>query len=279
MRLAGVVTLYHPKHDVFDNIMSYADALDMLLVCDNSEKPARELGRKLMEYENISYMAFEENMGIAFPLNKALANAEGCDWLLTMDQDSRFEPGGFQQYMQAVREIMNRETECAAFAVRLSSDRPAFDASYQDVPVAITSGSVVNVKVALAVGGFDEDLFIDEVDHEFCYRLRSHGYKIIRVNSVVMAHSIGQSERRSFLWKTPLVYHHPAIRKYYITRNRIYVQKKYPTVRKKYLYLIMRNFITVLLYEKQKIKKIRYMIYGLYDGLLGRMGKWGHEEK
>lgn len=275
MRLAGVVTLYHPDDEVFGNILSYADALDMLYVCDNSEEPAQELGRRLEERKNVRYLAFGENKGIAYPLNQVLKEAGDCDWLLTMDQDSRFREGVFCQYLRAVQKILQQKTKCGAFAVRLSGDEPGGEPFCQEVPFAVTSGSLIHVRTALQVGGFDEALFIDEVDHEFCYRLRLHGYKILRVNSVVMEHSIGHSERRRFLWMAPVVYHHPPIRKYYITRNRIYVQKKYPEVRKRYLYLILKNFITVLLYETQKAKKIRYMLRGLYDGLSGRMGKWG----
>ena len=39
MKLAGVVTLYHPDDEVLGNMKSYMSALDVLYVMDNTETP------------------------------------------------------------------------------------------------------------------------------------------------------------------------------------------------------------------------------------------------
>ncbi len=39
MKLAGVVTLYHPDDEVLGNIESYLSALEVLYVMDNTETP------------------------------------------------------------------------------------------------------------------------------------------------------------------------------------------------------------------------------------------------
>lgn len=39
MKLAGVVTLYHPDDEVLGNIESYLSSLEVLYVMDNTETP------------------------------------------------------------------------------------------------------------------------------------------------------------------------------------------------------------------------------------------------
>ena len=36
----------------------------------------------------------------------------------------------------------------------------------------MTSGNLLNLKIAEKIGDFEEKLFIDEVDHDYCYRIR-----------------------------------------------------------------------------------------------------------
>lgn len=40
----------------------------------------------------------------------------------------------------------------------------------------ITSGNIINISIALSCGGFDENLFIDSVDEEFCIRCQKYGF-------------------------------------------------------------------------------------------------------
>ena len=42
----------------------------------------------------------------------------------------------------------------------------------------IASGNIINLQAWNKVGRFDNSLFIDEVDHDFCHRLTQEKYKI-----------------------------------------------------------------------------------------------------
>ena len=39
-----------------------------------------------------------------------------------------------------------------------------------------------------AVGGFNEDQFIDLVDYDFCTKVRKKGYKVIQLSNIGMRH-------------------------------------------------------------------------------------------
>lgn len=108
---------------------------------------------------------------------------------------------------------------------------------------------------------FNEKFFIDEVDTEFSFRVIDGGYKIKVINDIFFKHKIGNTKRYKFGGK---VTHHNYIRRYYITRNKLYMIKIYGNrVKKKYLKEIFRDLRKIIFYEKDKLKKI-YMYYRAY---------------
>lgn len=70
--------------------------------------------------------------------------------------------------------------------------RPQIDAVNKDkvsyVDFCITSGSFVNLSVWKQIGKYDEFLFVGLVDNEYCKRVILNGYKILRLNEMLMDH-------------------------------------------------------------------------------------------
>ncbi|MBQ7497088.1 MAG: glycosyltransferase [Selenomonas sp.] len=244
---------------------------------DNSADSHESEAHELSQGGDVRYHHFPDNRGIAWPLNyvlQALGQMDG--WVLTLDQDSFFAPGVLACYIKTAESFLATDENVALFAPDWGGGalQPQGDGnSIEYVSKAITSGSLVCLEAARSVGGYNEELFIDEVDYDLCYRLRRHGYHIARINTVVLEHHVGKTERHHLLWMHPVVYHHPALRKYYITRNRIYIQRHYPELFWESLRLNVRMFFLVLLFEDDKLSKVLMMLRGLWDGLRGRMGK------
>ena len=65
--------------------------------------------------------------------------------------------------------------------------------------MAIASGSLVKAEVFGVTGFFDEAMFIDYVDTDFCLRLQKNGFKILSVASVLLEHELGQRQTRNLL--------------------------------------------------------------------------------
>lgn len=273
--IAGVVILYHPDGQVLENMKTYLMGLDILYVLDNSEARDGQLEAKLRAEPKIKYCFWGENKGIAAALNHALTLLPEGSLLLTMDQDSRFAPGDSLIYLDGVRRLMQEQPEVAMCAANYYDfgEKRFTGTGWEKVKAAITSGCVVRTSQAREIKGFDEALFIDEVDIDFSLRLVKAGYTILRCNDVVMEHHIGQSERRRFLWKRPVVHHHGALRKYYIARNRVYMMKKHSELFGAYLKLQVKSVLLILFYECDKIDKLSAIFRGVYDGIRGRMGK------
>jgi rhamnosyltransferase len=148
-----------------------------------------------------------------------------------------------------------------------------------DIDYLITSGSVVNLTLFDEIGGFDEALFIDEVDLEYCYRAKTKGYKIIKFTHIFLQHSLGKISYFRSLKSgklTPRTLHSP-LRVYYMLRNYLYVAKLYPNqfnesavIRKKALKNRIKNN---LLYGKGRFRLIKYIISAYFDYKHKKMGK------
>lgn len=282
MNIAGVTILYYPSPLTVQYIQTYLPFLKKLYIIDNTEKPLPELALSLQKLSNIVYIYDGENKGIAFRLNQALSLClqEGFEWLLTMDQDSYFQPGQMEQYLFCIQNFAQKNM-VAVFGVEYLQPLPAPAATcrYEEVAHLITSGSVVNVSLSQAVGGFDENLFIDEVDLEYCYRALRAGYKIIEIPSIFLNHHLGDVSQHislKTLKKTNRTLHAP-LRVYYMVRNFLYVQKKYKKYfpesiahNKKDLQCRIKNNI---LYNKNKVLVLRYIALGFFDFKRKKMGK------
>ena len=281
MNIAATVILYYPSMDVLANIQSYVSFAGRLYVMDNSEKADPGISRRLQELRDCVYIHDGENKGIAARLNQAcrLARHDGYSSLLTMDQDSAFTHENITGYLRCIQQFSGRE-QVAMFGVEYEgAPAIATDCAAEEIDHLITSGSIVNLDLFDAVGGFDENLFIDGVDQEYCYKSIVAGYKIVQLKNIQMAHTLGTVvSKRSLknLRMTPRTLHTP-VRLYYIMRNHLYLKAKYGqffpinTARnQKELFNRIKNN---LLYNNRRWKVLRYLLKARADFRNKNMGK------
>ena len=138
----------------------------------------------------------------------------------------------------------------------------------------ITSGTIVNVNVWALLGGFDETMFIDSVDFDFCIAARNAGYKIYKTNKTNILHEVGHSRIVNFLGKEELILNHSCQRYYYIIRNTIYLGRKHQGIPLlKQILLSIKKIILVLFFEKSKSQKIKLSIKGFIHGFFMKTNK------
>lgn len=270
MKVYAVVVWFKPREfNGHKNILSFSKFVDGLIIVDNSDTNNSHFLNSLPQAE---YLFFNENRGIATALNAGYEKAisEGADWVLTMDQDSSFESDHIQRLIKTAVELSS-DKEVAVISPAWqnisSSD------SVEECNSVITSGSLVNLSAFKRISGYNEKFFIDEVDHEFCFRLKRLGYRILRVNNVRILHSIGELITIKFMFFQLSTLNHDHIRKYYMTRNRLYMRANYSEFGLPYLKMIITDFLRVMLIEENKTLKIKYMVKGAVDYFKGKAGK------
>jgi rhamnosyltransferase len=270
MKLGGVLILYHPDIGVLSNILTYISDLDQLIVLDNSEHIHQDIADKIRSMDKTVYIPFHENRGISYALNYALKINYSFKYMMTMDQDSYFPTGEVRKYKEQIENC--HELGAAVYAVNIGKKSTL--PSVRPIWRTVTSGSVVDTDIAGRIGGFDENLFIDEVDHEYCYRAQKNGFKILQFTNICMHHKIGDPIRKVIFGRVFIIHSHNPVRKYYIVRNHIYVMKKYKNIRWGYAKNLFRLFFKTLIMEKNKKLKVLYMVRGIRDGIVGKYGKY-----
>lgn len=274
MDISAGIVLFNPDiKRLKENIDAVIIQCTHLYLVDNGSGNVDEVKGLLNQYNQskISILWNRENQGIAKALNQltSVAQKEGFDWILTLDQDSVVPSnivGEFEKY------INNSSVGilCPIICDRNKDEEIKINEDCTEIDECITSGSLLNIKAWSEIGGFDERMFIDGVDFDICYRLRQRCYKIYCIHSVVLLHELGHIEYHRFLFWKVLVKNHSVFRKYYIARNIIYVAKK-----RKSVLLAIKGILQevkllgiVLLYETDKKSKSISIIKGIRDGAM-----------
>ncbi|MDA2637647.1 glycosyltransferase [Bacillus cereus group sp. BfR-BA-01538] len=285
MIYSGIVVLYNPDtENILGNIKTFYGQLDYLFLVDNSEKPNQSLisfCRKQKSECNIQYIFQNGNFGIAHALNQGikLAKQYNSDWLLTMDQDSLFQGDSFKEYINYIEGFEDQKSDVGLFT---PYHKTKFDLVHKDVhfeykEAVMTSGNFLKLSIIESVGVFREDYFIDNVDHEFCLRLRKNGYKIVQINTVHLIHELGNITPKDFFGQIVYPTNHNYIRRYYISRNRLRMVKDYIDFDKKYCFLELKAFIKetffIILFERNKISKLKSTLWGIWDFIFNNMGE------
>ena len=265
---AGIVS-FNPDIDrLRQNIESISPQVEEVVIFDNG---SREKQHIIELFTKIIFLKSKENVGIAVALNRMLEWGEenSYQWMISLDQDSVCH----ERFVEEMRPYLTI-TENIGIAAPVIVDRNIGvvghnpENKWSEVRTCITSGSFNNITAWRNVDGYDESMFIDSVDFEYCYRLRKNGYKVIQVREIQLLHELGDSNKKRFLFWHVDVNGHSAFRKYYIAQNNVY----YPLKHHLWLHFIRGNFrnlwllIVVTLYEDNKKEKRKAIRRGWRDG-------------
>lgn len=232
-KICGVVVLYNPDVQVISNINSYASDLDEIYLYDNSINKNYIIEDLLKSIPNAVYIDKEDNLGLPVAFNEVaeIAKSKGNTWMITFDQDSIAENG----MIEAMRKFADSnycDEKIAIIAPTVNEvdekkDMPDIYYSYFDK--VIQSGAMHNLHIYSKIGGYDENLFIDEVDNEYCVRCIVNGYKIIKLNNALLMHNQQDDnvEKLFIEGTTVFINKFSADRYYYRYRNALYCYDKY----------------------------------------------------
>jgi rhamnosyltransferase len=278
MRVAASVILYHSRRSLEEVISSYVHLVERVYVIDNTETV---YNKNKSVGSNICFIHDGLNEGIAKRLNQAcnLAIKEGFAFLLTMDQDSTFENLSLKNYLNCVESFTNKES-VSMFGInyyQLKQDQ--HNCVWSDADFLITSGSIINLNAYIKIGNFNEDLFIDLVDFDYCFQSIKKSFRIVKFSQIYMYHQLGKSEQKISLLnlkKTSRSFHSPS-RLYYMYRNYLYIKTIHGDrfgdvleVFKKDLFIRIKNN---LLYTKYQVKTLKMLFKARKDFSQKKMGK------
>lgn len=294
-KISAIVVTFNPGRDVVENVKSLLEQVSNVIVIDNaSNSSARDFVENLQTLQNVTVVYRENNGGIAAALNEGvrLARSKGADWIGTFDQDSMPMPSMVAHMLLAYQSYHDKENvailaptyrDNEGVVIRnFFADEGAGDRVYTEVMTVMTSGNLVHSTVFDKVGLFNESFFIDYVDHEFCLRCKSAGLAILQVSAAMLLHGLGQKTSYNVFGRVISVTNHSPLRRYYITRNRLYTYVKFARIYPAWVRADMIAFVKesarLLIFEGSRLKKILAMIRGMTDAAFGKTGQYAQRK-
>ncbi len=272
MRICACVVLYNPTN-VFSNINSYPSFVEKVYIIDNSSVSHIDEIRQSIN-KKYEYYFLGENKGIAYALNLSckLAMNSKFDFILTMDQDSVFPS---DKYNDLILKYLNSKIIDEYGVLGLNFNSSSMEEKIVDTNFWITSGGFVNLKNYSKILGFKSELFIDYVDFELGEQFQKIGKKIGYINNISLQHTIGNPIKKKFFLKEITCLNHSPIRYYYRYRNSLYLYKNNKRFyRKKYFHDLIIDTLKILLFEPNKLEKIKMIKLGRKDAKIGKLGKF-----
>lgn len=278
--IIAVIVTYKPSIiELKRNVGVILPQVDHLYIVDNTETIS-DLIVIFSNEEKITIIPLLENVGIAKALNIGTKEAikKGGDWILSFDQDSH--PSS--DYVDRFRKIlgcMDNTIGQIGPLYTMKNRRNNISETIETCEEIITSGAFISKEAFSVVGGYKEELFIDSVDTEISWNLRVHGYKVCVANSIVLEHNLGNQARDIILFgrRIMTITNHSPQRYYYMCRNAYYISKLYRaklgSSANNYKYKGLKLALKVLLFESEKIKKIKSIIKGYIDFRNNIMGQ------
>lgn len=276
----AVIVTYNPNSSLirlYDSIKNQAD--EICVIDNNSCNKSSVSILKELENKNISVVYNKENLGVATALNQGVKIAidKKYKWVLTLDQDSEFLPNTYNNLLEYY-ETLKDKNKTMIIAPKVTervnlNENNSFDSKnvvWNDMILNLTSGSLIKAEAFDKIGFFDDKLFIEQVDNDFCYRLIKNGYKIKVAQNINFIQEIGNAKKVYGC----IVRNHNHKRKYYLSRNVTIMLKRYffiapYTTIRYFLGGTIFGWIKVLLFEKEKFSKIFCGIKGFFSGVIG----------
>ncbi|MFD1772528.1 glycosyltransferase [Paenibacillus rhizophilus] len=280
------IIFYNPTKEQIQKVRDYSKIVDKIYIYDNSEGNVDAAVLELIQRDYCEYLGDKRNDGISIALNYLCNKAiqDRYKYILLMDQDSIFDLGNMTKLFEVVSNnsvenigVFSPKSTAIRFIEDIDREQKNVERSPEvdEVSWSITSGSVIDLKIFNITGGFDENLFIDKVDYDYCINIKSFGYKTVVVQNSLLYQFLGEPTAGIINY-----YQHNYIRHYYMFRNRLYILDKYQKNKlNKVFHLVvssLKHIGMVLLLESSKIKKINAMRKGFFDYRNRKMGKCSH---
>lgn len=292
----AVMVLYRPDAtETLTAIRALSLQVDLMCLVDNSPSPNPQFTEGMPD--NIIYVPMGGNAGIARAQNKGIETliGKGMEFILFSDQDSEAEPGVADALLSAHKTLKDAGIKAGAVGTRpvnkttgipyppksLELGVPPELQSHANNALPITecysvisSISLIPVQAFKDTGGFDESLFIDGVDHEWCWRAwHKGGYRSFIAENATIRHKFGEEDRKIAGTQRAIS---GAARTYFQFRNYLWLYSDPVTPRfwkkKNMLKYAVKSFYYPLAVAPRS-QYLKNITKGIWDGLFKKRDK------
>lgn len=277
-----IVTSYKPPDDLWVRYNRICECVRGVIIIDNT--PGGTLRPDYFEGLLVSKGA-NRGLGAAINIGIHTALEMGVKWIALFDQDSSVPTDFLQRMIQEYDYIEKHEK------ISIAAISPMFiDDSTQHVSESLrqrilgrkkrycrvyslaTSGMLISAESLQTIGGFSEELFLDFVDFEWCWRASRSGYALFKSKQVFLLHRLGLGQRNFF----GIRYHIPAEYRHYFqfrdTLNLLFIGYAPLYDRLRLLVLLPMKLLCYPFILDHGLQRLGWMLLGIRDWATGNKG-------
>jgi len=283
-KVAAIIVLYKPNLKSIKNIIEVASKqCDYVFTIDNSDEDnSVQFNERFSLLRNVYYYPLLNNYGIAYAQNIGIEKAAEVysHYTIFFDQDSIPVPGMVESLVKDYELLKLNNLEVATIGpLPINSQTNAeykprifghkiftvSNRNYYKTNQIISSGSLMEIDIFNEVGNFEEQLFIDGVDHEWCWRAKKYGYGTYLSTTTKLMHNLGEGDRKLVGVNIAIT---SSFRLYYQYRNYIILTFRayvplYWKINNLIKYSVKMVYYPILYKDVKVFKKI---ITGIVDG-------------
>lgn len=300
----GIIVSFFPNiQELLSSLIQLKGELEEVCLVENGSDPTVQKELKEILEKNkaiipkIHWIMNPTNIGLASAQNQGIEYGLIAEFsfILFLDDDSILTQGS----IQPMKDFLQSHSDYGLVApniIHVNSKRiqkyPIIHSTgmiirksfvmnedfIENISTVIASGSLIRSHCFDEIGKMRDEYFIDSIDIEFCLRLRAKGWKIAILQNAELQHKLGEEKEIS----TPLgqIYptNHSPLRRYYMTRNRIWTWKLYGLKFPFWFLYDVGNFIfdviRFTLFDNKRVKKVKMLGRGIVDGILEKKKRY-----
>jgi rhamnosyltransferase len=286
VNVVAVVSTFNPDETVVARLRELANVVAHVVVVDDSGTSTSSgdsiwLGTEFPD--NVRLLRNDINRGIAASLNRGISAAleYSAAYVMTLDQDTPIPGSLVSELLHALQQRRAQDENFVGAAPgRVNGSMYSCvheRAGGQCSVEVIQSGLLLHRTAFELVGLFNEDLFIDGVEVEYLMRLHQLDRHVLLVETLDLEQPLGSPLTIRAWGRNFRTSNHPPFRRYYITRNRLVLLKRFwrtdPQWAKVSGTRLIRHSFRAALIEPQRLAKARAMTRGAVHAIRGRLGK------
>lgn len=297
MNITAIIVTYN-RHKLLksciESLLTQSHAVKQIIIVDNAstDGTSTTIQAFLDQQEHkIEYIRLEKNLGGAGGFSRGIQHAveTNAEWIWIMDDDASPSPNALEELTKIVETPHNVYGSIAISGTQTSwlttfKTSQGFKTTSQlsDVPPSGEVdflpflGFLIHKSLVHSIGLPDADFFIAADDVEYCMRAKRSGSKIMVAGKSHITHP----KADNYTFNIPFVKKlHclalPPWKRYYDTRNRIFIAKKYYGLR--WLYQTLPGssvrLVATLIHEPNRARQTWAFFAGIIDGICNKKGQ------
>ncbi len=288
--ILSIIICFYPDVEKLNKLIkSIEPSVEQIIIFNNGGLSESEI---ILRSPKLKIESRGKNIGLAAALNIGCDTAVKNDirFIIAFDQDSSPGESMIGVLRAEILECQVKDERVVAIGPQLIDERGGKEVispfvqfgriginkwsgeGAQSVSQLITSGCMIDLKIWNQTNRFNDALFIDFVDNNWCWRMIRQGHIIMGTTNVKMSHEISEKieKRNNFSTNT-----YSPVRRYFQVRNAIYhlFYESLSTAQK--LYVLRALAVTLISSQISDEYRMRSMWQCLRGGIHGVAKKLG----